>query len=169
MPCELQHNELCKFVVAFFFIDPPVHDCPLMLRRVQVAQSAGRQLRSMLTPPWPRHTEKQEILADDGFAGEEERRKRLFKGLRFFFCREVCTSLLVFLSPLFYVPVCFARYGTFRDECVMMPSWVVRLGRNFYASPCERSVPGAFITTLHTFLESFTALCLFGVSLVTSC
>lgn len=31
----------------------------------------------------------QEILADDGVGGEEERRKRLFKGLKFFFGREV--------------------------------------------------------------------------------
>lgn len=31
----------------------------------------------------------QDILADDGVGGEEERRKRLFKGLKFFFGREV--------------------------------------------------------------------------------
>ncbi len=31
----------------------------------------------------------QDILADDGAGGEEERRKRLFKGLKFFFGREV--------------------------------------------------------------------------------
>lgn len=32
---------------------------------------------------------EQEILANDGVAAEEERRKRLFKGLKFFFGREV--------------------------------------------------------------------------------
>ncbi|CAN0161049.1 unnamed protein product [Pylaiella littoralis] len=36
-----------------------------------------------------RTEEGKEILADDGVGGEEERRKRLFKGLKFFFGREV--------------------------------------------------------------------------------
>lgn len=36
---------------------------------------------------------QQDILADDGAGGQEERRKRLFKGLKFFFGREVRSSL----------------------------------------------------------------------------